>query len=815
MTRLLRTSTAIRLLTSVGILLLISMPGKSQNRIITVAADTSYQTMRGFGAALAYYEGWLTAHPNKAEIYDAIFGELSLDILRLRNAYEYDPDMVGRAKEFVEAARTSLGHPIDVLVSSWGPPAYLKSNGDRRNGGTLRYTVSGGQVQFDYAGFAGWWSRSMDEYNANGIYPDYISLQNEPDFTADWESCRFDPSEKITSSDTIAGYNKALQAVHDSLSPREQVPEILGPETVGIGYNAVENYVNALDINLLDGIAHHLYHGVDANNPYASTDFSKVGSLHPEVPHYQTEYSLGDWWSLAGLIYKSLHDENTVAYIYWELTWDGDGLVALDNPWNRLQWQDPEKGYARTKDFFVFKQYSAFIHPGWERVASGHSSATQKILTFVSPARDSAATVIINTSESESFTAAIAFRDQVISEATVYRTTSDMNCAPVANMPASAVICPPKSITTVAMTLVDDQSFVPVESITFLQSDTLIDTWQGTLQLHPQVLPEDATNDNLLWEIVSGSEIASVSPTGTLQALGTSDGMVLVRASATDGSGITAEQQFTLANQVLVEEIKVYASAGIINTPQGTIQFSAEVLPEDAFNKTVAWELVNGEEIATISAEGLLQALGNQDGTVTVRAAATDGSGVTKDLTINIRNQVQVQEIIIESAVDSIDTPEGTIQFSAEILPENASNKSVEWALATGSDIATITQEGLLKALGNANGTVEIKVSATDGSGVFATTEIAILNQEISSRNASGDHFRIGSEHGKIWVRMTPTGTPGMFRVCSITGAIAYASEVPAFSGRFEVNERLRPGIYLVEVTYPHGRFIERIVVME
>ena len=70
------------------------------------------------------------------------------------------------------------------MVTSWGPPAYLKSNNDRGNGGTLKYTVSGSNVLFDYAGFAHWWNKSLDEYNENGIFPKYISIQNEPDWTA-------------------------------------------------------------------------------------------------------------------------------------------------------------------------------------------------------------------------------------------------------------------------------------------------------------------------------------------------------------------------------------------------------------------------------------------------------------------------------------------------------------------------------------------------------------------------------------------------------------------------------------------------------
>ena len=88
-----------------------------------VQVDTSqkYQTIKGFGGSLAYYEGWVTSHPNKSGIYNALFGELSLDILRLRNAFDYDSTMIDRAREFVEAADNIRGKPVDgYLMGSAG-----------------------------------------------------------------------------------------------------------------------------------------------------------------------------------------------------------------------------------------------------------------------------------------------------------------------------------------------------------------------------------------------------------------------------------------------------------------------------------------------------------------------------------------------------------------------------------------------------------------------------------------------------------------------------------------------------------------------
>ncbi len=441
-----------------GLTIFLSIPGflnaqSGNEEALTIQTGTRYQTVVGFGAALAYYEGWLNAHPNKAEIYEAIFGELSLDILRVRNAHDYDPGMVTRVQEYVEASEKVLGYPISVMSVSWGPPGYLKSNNDRSNGGTLRYSVEGGKTLFDYAGFAHWWKSSLEEYHAHGIFPDYISIQNEPDWKAPYESCLLYPKERITTTDTIAGYDRALVAVYDTLANMERRPAILGPETVGMGYDNVERYVNNLDVSRLDGISHHLYHGVDENNPYASTDFAKVGNLYPELPHFQTEYDRGDWFSLAGLIYKSFYDEKVVAYLYWPLIWESGGLVTLDFPWDRSRWIDPEKGYTKTKDFYAFKQFSAFIQPGWKMTGHALTGTDGASLTFINPEGDSATCVVINRSSTSEMAVHVDVPGYRITESLVYRTSDSENCLLLGTLTDSLFTATAHSITTVAMQL--------------------------------------------------------------------------------------------------------------------------------------------------------------------------------------------------------------------------------------------------------------------------------------------------------------------------------------------------------------------------
>jgi hypothetical protein len=60
-----------------------------------------------------------------------------------------------------------------------------------------------------------------------------------------------------------------------------------------------------------------------------------------------------------------------------------------------------------------------------------------------------------------------------------------------------------------------------------------------------------------------------------------------------------------------------------------------------------------------------------------------------------------------------------TYQVKLTVLPANAANKTVTWSVENGTGLATITQTGLLTAI--TKGTVPVKATANDGSGIFGT----------------------------------------------------------------------------------------------
>lgn len=88
----------------------------------------------------------------------------------------------------------------------------------------------------------------------------------------------------------------------------------------------------------------------------------------------------------------------------------------------------------------------------------------------------------------------------------------------------------------------------------------------------------------------------------------------------------------------LISIDKISVPNGSITTDNGTLQLTAIFEPADASNKKIKWSVINGTGTATISSTGLLTAVKN--GTVTVSAAALDGSYAECSAEISISGQI-------------------------------------------------------------------------------------------------------------------------------------------------------------------------------
>jgi len=451
------------------------------NATADVNLNTLYQQLDGFGAAGAWYEGYVTSQGGS--IYNVLFRDLGLDIYRIRNTYGIDSGYMTNTSTIISNANASLGHPIRVMISSWSPPASLKDNNSTRQG-TLDKNASDSNnsapYYYVYNAFANWWRDSLTAWSNAGVNAYYINMQNEPSFTTPlWDTCKFDPTENSTN----AGYEQAFAALYADLNALPDRPLLLAPENQSI--NGTTNYVSALnatDKSNVYGYSHHLYGDGDPN--YPDSFISRMTSIKSALagdgkPLLQTEYSRGgliDQWAnamnLATLMHNALTVEEVSAYLYWELFWpsDGEPLVSVTS-----------SSYTINPVYYAFKHFSYFTDPGWFRAKATTASSDLRITAFRNITDVNTAIVILNKSTTNDVNLTLSLTG-FVSQTTwlkneMYQSTSTSNWASLGQFnPSQPIILPAQSITTIH--LATFQTCAEVQSYYYpLNSDLNVDCY--------------------------------------------------------------------------------------------------------------------------------------------------------------------------------------------------------------------------------------------------------------------------------------------------------------------------------------------------
>jgi len=254
-------------------------------------------------------------------------------------------------------------------------------------------------------------------------------------------------------------------------------------------------------------------------------------------------------------------------------------------------------------------------------------------------------------------------------------------------------------------------------------------------------MPENATNRNVVWKLVSGDAI-SLSNIGVIQAKKV--GEALVRAEAADGSGITAECKLVVKPR-LVQAISLNATQKNLVIGD-SFTLTATLSPENATNHNVIWKLVSGNAIS-LSNTGVIQA--KKVGEALVRAETADGSGITAECKVVVKPRL-VQTISLNSTKKDLLVGE-SFALTATAMPENATNRNVIWKLVSG-DAISLSNTGVIQA--KKVGVALVRAEAADGSGITAECKVVVkprLVQAISLKLekdtvAVGEHFTVTAD---------------------------------------------------------------------
>lgn len=246
---------------------------------------------------------------------------------------------------------------------------------------------------------------------------------------------------------------------------------------------------------------------------------------------------------------------------------------------------------------------------------------------------------------------------------------------------------------------------VPVTGIRFDKENILFSEIGETALLRAIVLPEDADNKNVRWES-SNEKVATVeNGIVTCKGYGTAE----ISATTEDGGftavcKVTAERKEILPTSIILDKADVTMNVG------ETTKLKADVWPTDADNKSVIWNSDN-EDIAKVSSDGVVTA---------VKAGKTKVYATTQANNLKAGCEITVLQpvtgIEMDKASISFTYIGETVQLTAKLLPEDASNQNVTWE-SSDTKVAIVSKG---KVVCTGFGTAVISAVSADG-GFMAT----------------------------------------------------------------------------------------------
>ncbi|MBN1309332.1 MAG: hypothetical protein JXA18_15515 [Chitinispirillaceae bacterium] len=364
---------------------------------VTLTPGTKYQTIEGFGGGLMF-RVYPYDRPYQDELYDSIFDKAGCNVVRIINYYDSAVAENGNATEVNMMKDIQEKYPdVKVFMASWSPPNYLKQND------TIAGVVDGTKMslkkvndQFVYNEYADYWYNSIKDFLDKGVKLHWVSIQNEPDWPAEWEGCCLAPNE----SGTIASYAKALDAVYKKVSSLG-IP-LIGPDMTGpSGVNySLDNYLSAIDKSQIAAVCHHFYNGADV------ASMRRVKQSYASKPRYQTEYLINEgaewngrvqtWFDHVQLIQNALVEEELSMYLLFAVAYKEASTHCFFS-------QDTiNNTYVTRPIYYAFKHFSKSIRRGWKRI--GASGGSLMVSAYANTNNDSMAVVVINTGNAATLT---------------------------------------------------------------------------------------------------------------------------------------------------------------------------------------------------------------------------------------------------------------------------------------------------------------------------------------------------------------------------------------------------------------------------
>ena len=259
-----------------------------------------------------------------------------------------------------------------------------------------------------------------------------------------------------------------------------------------------------------------------------------------------------------------------------------------------------------------------------------------------------------------------------------------------------------------ASAIVGDENGYVKEHVTWTNSDNAI------------VQVEPITDDE--WANITDQSIVDRSAIVKVTALKAGEAEI----QATTDSGKTGSHKITVEPLVPVEKIKLASEMTVTTSGLHELEYTIE--PANASIQDLEWESTDAAVAKVQYSSGRYVLYAYKNGTTTITATATDGSGVTASCEVTVNINYPVQGISLNHDAKTFTKAGETLQLTATIYPDSATNKTVTWK-SSDKTVATVDESGLVTAVGN--GTANITATTEDGN-YTATCKVTVEIPELT-----------------------------------------------------------------------------------
>lgn len=361
-----------------------------ENEVLNIYPQIRYQKFLGFGGAVTDSAGYIYSLLNeeqKKEMINTYFlpenmnyqvvrvpidsCDFSLGHFEASSKEDQEGFSLDRMGKYIFPLMKDIqkvaGEGLEVMLTPWSPPAFMKTNQERNNGGKLKKEY--------YGQWAEYICRYIKELKAVGFPVTMLSVQNEPKAVQTWDSCIFTAEDE-------------RDFLRDYLVPSLKKNEI--DIKLFIWDHNKERILDRASVtidkdtdSMIGGIAVHWYSG---------DHFEAVQMVHDLYPEKEIilseacieycKYQQGDCLENAK---KYAHDlvgnlkSGLTRFIDWNLILDEiGGPNHVGNFCDAPYLYDTKKGELEERTTLAYLwHFSHFIQPGAVRV--GTSAYTEKL----------------------------------------------------------------------------------------------------------------------------------------------------------------------------------------------------------------------------------------------------------------------------------------------------------------------------------------------------------------------------------------------------------------------------------------------------